>query len=60
LSQFGLRKKLLDNNEIMLEFKQEMVRFLPIDQVNKSLNQEGFWSFITYLIDDLDKQIRKI
>jgi len=30
------------------------------NQVNKSLNQEGFWSFITYLIDDLDKQIQKI
>ena len=40
-----------------LEFKQEIQRFLPINQI-KTLEQDNLWNFITYLIEDLGDQIR--
>lgn len=41
------------------EFKREMRRFLPEQYINKTLEQEGLWEFITYLIEDLSNQIQR-
>ena len=49
--------QLTENKEIQLEFKQEMRRFLSIDQINQIVEQDNLWSFITYLIKDLARQI---
>jgi hypothetical protein len=58
---FNERQGLLTSNpEIEAAFKKEMYRFLPADQVNKTLNQHGFWHFLTYLIKDLGNQLQKI
>ncbi|MEK6734647.1 MAG: nucleotidyl transferase AbiEii/AbiGii toxin family protein [Pseudomonadota bacterium] len=61
LKLFDERTKLLkENNKMALEFKQEIQRFLPINQINKTLEQDNLWSFIAYLIEDLGNQIHKI
>jgi predicted nucleotidyltransferase component of viral defense system len=58
LNLFDQRKKLLtERSETVLEFKQEMRRFLAAEQINNTLNQENLWDFITYLIEDLGNQI---
>lgn len=49
--------QLTENKEIQLEFKQEMRRFLSIDQINQIIEQDNLWDFITYLMKDLAKQI---
>lgn len=60
LSLFDQRKSsLIENDKIKLEFKQEMNRFLPADQINKTLEQDGLWAFIFHLIEDMEHQIRK-
>jgi hypothetical protein len=41
------------------EFKQEMRRFLPVDNIKQGLDQEKLWDFIGYLIEDLGHQIHK-
>ena len=44
-----------------LQFKQEIRRLLPSNEINKTLEQGILWAFITtYLIEDLSKQILKI
>ena len=59
LSMFDERKTLLTNTPKMeQEFNHEMLRFLPADQINKTLAQENLWNFIAYLIEDLGNQIR--
>jgi predicted nucleotidyltransferase component of viral defense system len=61
LRLFDERKDFLKNNaKIRSEFNQEMRRFLPLNQINKIIEQDNFWNFIVYLIEDLSKQIRKI
>jgi len=58
LNLFDQRKKLLtERSETVLEFKQEMRRFLAAEQINNTLNQENLWDFVTYLIEDLGNQI---
>ncbi|MGD0466434.1 MAG: nucleotidyl transferase AbiEii/AbiGii toxin family protein [Gammaproteobacteria bacterium] len=58
LNLFDQRKKLLtERSETVLEFKQEMHRFLAAEQINNTLNQENLWDFVTYLIEDLGNQI---
>jgi hypothetical protein len=58
LNLFDERHKLLMNNhEMEAEFKKEMNRFLSSEQ-KKTLEQENFWSFIVYLIEDLGNLIR--
>ena len=42
-----------------IEFKLEMLRFLPKGHIDKILGQQDLWDFITYLIEDLGNQIRK-
>lgn len=59
LSLFNARKQLLmENKQISLDFKQEMRRFLSVDQVNQIIEKEDLWDFIIYLIEDLSNQIR--
>ncbi len=60
LNLFNDRKRsLLENNKIPSEFKQEMRRFLPVDQVNQIVEKDNLWAFIAYLIEDLGEQLRK-
>jgi len=47
------RRSLSTKPEIAAEFKQEMRRFLPQDSIKQIWEQENFWAFITYLIEDL-------
>jgi predicted nucleotidyltransferase component of viral defense system len=49
--------RLTEDKEIQLEFKQEMHRFLSIAQINQIVEQDNLWSFITYLMKDLARQI---
>ncbi len=61
LKIFEERVQLLKKNpEMAKEFKQEMQRFLPAEQIRKTLEQENLWGFITYLMEDLRNQIQKI
>jgi predicted nucleotidyltransferase component of viral defense system len=60
LNLFDERKKLLtENGKMASEFKQEMRRFLSVEQINKTLEQENLWTFVAYLIEDLGNQIHK-
>ena len=60
LSLFNERRQLLiNNNTIQAEFKQEMLRFLPIEKFNQIIGHDNLWEFITYLITDLGDQIVK-
>ncbi len=60
LKLFSERMLLLkEDPKIKLEFKQEMLRFLPPEQIRNTLEQHDLWGFIVYLIGDLEKQIRK-
>lgn len=60
LAAFDERVQLLKNNEILAEeFKQEMHRFLSSEQINTSRFEQGsIWKFISYLMDDFNKQIQ--
>ncbi|MBA3752145.1 nucleotidyl transferase AbiEii/AbiGii toxin family protein, partial [Candidatus Dependentiae bacterium] len=53
-------RMLKENPTLTAEFKQEMGRFLSVEQVTKILQQETLWSFITYLMEDFGTQIKKI
>lgn len=60
LNSFNDRKQLLiENKEMLLEFKKEMHRFLSPDQINQILNKDTFWAFIAYLIEDLGRQLNQ-
>ncbi len=48
-----------ENPEIFKEFKQEMSRFLPTEQIDKILKQDNIWDFVIYLLEDLGHQIQK-
>lgn len=50
---------LLQNNSLALEFNKEIRRFLSPDQIKKTIAENNLWSFIVYLIGDLDTQLRK-
>jgi predicted nucleotidyltransferase component of viral defense system len=52
-------QSLKEKPQLATEFKQEMARFLPAEQIKKVLEQEGLWSSIVYLIQDLGRQIRE-
>jgi predicted nucleotidyltransferase component of viral defense system len=45
--------------EMVIEFNQEMQRFLPAAHINKALEVENLWSAITYLMVDLEGQVYK-
>lgn len=40
-----------------LEFKKEMLRFLPSEQINNTVEQKGFWPFIVSLMKNFTTQI---
>ncbi|MDJ1305808.1 MAG: hypothetical protein MRQ09_06245, partial [Candidatus Midichloria sp.] len=47
LKTFNERKKFLETRpEMAKEFRQEMQRFLPAEQISQILEQENFLSFI--------------
>lgn len=48
-----------ENPKMFKEFKQEMSRFLPTEQINNRLDQENLWGFVIYLLEDLGNQIGK-
>jgi len=49
--------QLKEDPKINAEFKQEMFRFLPPEQIHSTLEQDGLWSFIVYLFEDLSKRV---
>jgi predicted nucleotidyltransferase component of viral defense system len=61
LNLFAERTQALtDNNKIVVEFKQEMQRFLPANDIHQVIDQDDLWPFISYLMADWEKQILKI
>ena len=58
IQKFEKRAQSLQDRSLEGEFKKEMQRFLPQGLVNTTLAQENFWTFLTYLILDLSKNIR--
>lgn len=55
---FRERLHLLETqSEMSIEFTQEMRRFLPIESIKKSLEQDNLWRFILYLMKDLERQM---
>jgi hypothetical protein len=36
-----------------MEFKKEMRRFLSLEQINKTIDQDSLWSFIIFLMKSL-------
>lgn len=60
LDLFDERQKLLtEDNNLVLEFKKEMHRFLPTEQMGKIVGQDNLWPFIVYLISDLGAQLHQ-
>jgi hypothetical protein len=60
LDLFNEREQsLIQNKELLAEFKQEMRRFLPIEQINQVIEQDNLWNFITYLIKNLGTQLNE-
>jgi predicted nucleotidyltransferase component of viral defense system len=60
LSSFDERVRLLKERPNMeVEFKQEMRRFLPEEQIIKTIGQEDYWSFMVFLMEDLGLQVRR-
>jgi predicted nucleotidyltransferase component of viral defense system len=58
LSSLHARQKSLKNNpQLFSEFQKEMHRFLPSELIAGTIKQAAFWSFLTNLMDDLDKKI---
>lgn len=45
------------DNRAELEFKKEMQRFLPMSQIKKVIEQDSFWSFLAYMMKDLEAKI---
>lgn len=61
INLFTERLQLLkENTTLAVAFKQEMYRFLPAEQINKTLEQEDLWPFIVYLMDDLGQRIQAL
>jgi predicted nucleotidyltransferase component of viral defense system len=52
-------KSLTADRNIASEFKKEMLRFLPSDQIDKVIKQKDFWSFIVNLIGEFGAQLHK-
>ncbi len=48
---------LKEKPEIAVEFKQEMERFLPSEQISRIMEQKSLCDFIAYLLEDLGSQI---
>lgn len=60
LTLFDERRKLLsEDSTIAREFDKEMRRFLGVEQLKYSLEQENFWTSLVHLVDTLGQDIRK-
>lgn len=58
LNLFKQRVQMLkDEPKMQIEFKQELLRFLPLEQVNKTLEQENLWEFIINLLGFLNNKV---
>lgn len=54
------REKLLSSDSTLkIDFKKEMQRFLPTEQINKVIDQDNLWDFIIYLMGDLGSKMRE-
>lgn len=54
---FEQRLSLLSQDgRLEIEFKKEMRRFLSLEQINKTVEQDSLWSFIVFLMKDLAAQ----
>ncbi|MBA2306829.1 nucleotidyl transferase AbiEii/AbiGii toxin family protein, partial [Candidatus Dependentiae bacterium] len=47
-----------EHPDCVVEFKQEMIRFLSAEHISRIVEQEQLWSFITYLLEDLGNRIK--
>lgn len=47
---------LSQDNRLEMEFKKEMGRFLSLEQMQKTINQDKLWSFIIFLMKSLSKR----
>jgi predicted nucleotidyltransferase component of viral defense system len=60
LDRFDQRRQLLtEDKQLALAFKQEMRRFLSLEQINKIVEQDNLWGFVLYLMDDLNAQLHR-
>ncbi|MES2200132.1 MAG: nucleotidyl transferase AbiEii/AbiGii toxin family protein [Chlamydiota bacterium] len=60
LTLFEERRKTLSASSLLeKEFKQEMGRFLPFEQFQSILKQEGFWTFICNYIEEIEVLLKK-
>jgi hypothetical protein len=58
LNKFKERLQLLETHpEMAFEFTQEMGRFLPVENIARTLQQDNLWNFIIFLLNDLEYQI---
>ncbi len=61
LKHFDERQKSLStDNHLSIEFKKEMQRFLPAEQINKMIKQNDLWNFIIYLLNDLGTELNTL
>lgn len=55
---FNQRRRLLsEDSKLAAGFKNEMQRFLPRQQLDQAVEDNQLWSFIIYLITNLEKQL---
>lgn len=54
------RSALTKDDKLALDFNREMHRFLPPDQINQTIAQEGLWPFITHLIGSIGTELLSI
>jgi predicted nucleotidyltransferase component of viral defense system len=60
LELFNERLQLLKNSpEMIAEFKQEMLRFLPVEQVTQTFRQEDLWDGILQLFEELHSIVKR-
>lgn len=49
---------LTKDKKLSLDFKKEMLRFLPPDQVNNLVDQKDYWAFIANLMNEFSNQLK--
>lgn len=61
LNLFDVRKRsLIEHKNIQSEFKNEMRRFLSVEQSSQIVEKDNLWKFTFYLLDDLANQMHII
>ena len=60
LHEFQQRKsQLTEDKKLANEFVKEMQRFLPTEQMDKIIEQENFWGFVVFLMNDFFDQLQE-